>query len=199
MTANNRFYMVCTLLVLLLAGGRALGQMPTVSNFGMVQQGTLYRGAQPTRAELESLAKFGIRTVIDLRDDRTVRWERAVVENTLHLHFVNVPLNGLKAPKDEQLEQVLAAIDAAPKPVFIHCKSGKDRTGLVVAAFRITHDHWTNQQAMQEARQYGINWLQFGMKSYIRHYKPRPLTPAPAVWLPVIPRLPHGRVLSSQL
>jgi len=36
---------------------------------------------------------------------------------------------------DEQMEQILATIRRAPKPLLIHCKAGADRTGLVAALY----------------------------------------------------------------
>ena len=159
------------LLGLVLAVGLPAQTAPKVHNFGVVVKDEVYRGAQPTSADLNSLANFGIKTVIDLRGDKTVEQEHTVVEDVLHLHFVNVPMNGLAAPSDEQIQQVLAAIATSPKPVFIHCKYGADRTGTVVAALRIAAG-WPNAEALQEAKIYHINFLQFGMKHYIAHYRP---------------------------
>jgi tyrosine-protein phosphatase SIW14 len=161
------------LLFLFLTAGCLFAQVPAIHNFGTVQEFVLYRGAQPTKAELHGLADFGIKTIIDLRNDRSVQQERAIVERELHIRFLNIPLSGLHAPTDDQVKQVLAAIDASPKPVFIHCKLGEDRTGVAVAALRISKDHWTNRQAFQEAESYHINRLQFGMRAYIKHYKPQ--------------------------
>lgn len=167
----KRVLLFVLLIFVLLTASCLFGQSP-VRNFGIVEPSAVYRGAQPTKAELYSLAGSGIKTIIDLRNDQTVEQERSVVEGALHIHFVNIPLSGLHAPTDEQVKQILAAVDASPKPVFIHCKRGQDRTGVAVAAIRITHDHWTNLQALQEAKSYHMNWLQLGMKSYIEHYKP---------------------------
>ncbi len=160
------------LLCLILTIGCLWAQTPAVRNFGTVEQSILYRGAQPTSAELHTLADFGIKTVIDLRGDKSVASERAVVESELHLKFVNIPLSELRAPTNEQVKQILAVIDAAPKPVYVHCRRGRDRTGVAVATFRIRHDQWSNSRALQEAETYHISPLQFGMKSYIEHYRP---------------------------
>jgi protein tyrosine/serine phosphatase len=148
------------------------GQAPAIRNFGEVEPGTIYRSAQPTDAELSGLARMGIKTVLDLRDDATVAHERTVVENSLHLHFLSFPLKGVGAPTDAQIQQILAAIDAAPKPVLIHCHQGEDRTGVVVAVLRMTHDHWTRQQAFSEAEKYHISKLQWGMRAYIKRFQP---------------------------
>ena len=69
------------------------------------------------------------------------------------------------------VERALAIInDPANQPVFVHCKHGADRTGTVVAIYRITHDGWSSEQALHEAKKYGLSWIQFGMKDFIKDY-----------------------------
>jgi len=45
--------------------------------------------------------------------------------------------------------------------VAFHCKSGKDRTGLVAAYLRVKYQHWTVDQAILEMRQNGHVWKSF--------------------------------------
>src|SRR5262245_12259235 len=78
---------------------------------------------------------------------------------------------GLSAPSDEQVNRVLSIIDSPDnQPVFIHCKRGSDRTGTIAAVYRISHDGWTADRAITEAKQYGLSWTEFGMKGYISDY-----------------------------
>jgi len=65
----------------------------------------------------------------------------------------------------------------------VHCAAGKDRTGTVVAAYRIAHQKWTNQQALAEAQQIGLHWWERGMKRYIASYTAPAIAPAPAAQL----------------
>ena len=37
-----------------------------------------------------------------------------------------------------------------PKPVLIHCRHGSDRTGLIVALYRILYQNWTKEDALEE-------------------------------------------------
>jgi hypothetical protein len=57
----------------------------------------------------------------------------------------------------------------------VHCWRGADRTGAVIAAYRIDHDHWDNSRALKEALSCGMSFFQFPRQSYIRRF--RPLTP----------------------
>jgi protein-tyrosine phosphatase len=67
--------------------------------------------------------------------------------------------------------------DAAAGPVFVHCRRGADRTGTVLACYRIAHDGWDNSKALSEARSLGMSWIERAMQSYVLHYA---AAPAPA-------------------
>jgi protein tyrosine/serine phosphatase len=128
----------------------------------------LYRGAQPRLNGLEILSKLGIKTIINLRDDD----ERALIEEgkarTAGFHYFNVPVAKFGRPDDAEIEKVLAIIDAPEKqPVFVHCKYGADRTGVVVGAYRILRDGWTSERAKAEAKRFGMKIWQIAMKDYL--------------------------------
>ena len=91
------------------------------------------------------------RRVIDLRreDEHSTAAEAKAV-SALGMNYINVPMKGVVAPTDEQIARVLAALDSEG-PVLVHCKRGADRTGTVIACYRIKHDHWQRPQALQEA------------------------------------------------
>jgi tyrosine-protein phosphatase SIW14 len=161
-----------TLVIILALGAVALAaEVPGVGNFHQINE-RLYRGAQPTSEGFQSLAKLGIKTVIDLRErDSRSDAEKLVVEKD-GMRYVNIPFAGLSAPSDEQVAQVLSLFaDPASGPVFIHCLRGADRTGTVVACYRVIHDHWKNQDALAEARSNGMSWLERGMQHYVLSYQ----------------------------
>jgi protein tyrosine/serine phosphatase len=56
------------------------------------------------------------------------------------------------------------------QPVFVHCRRGSDRTGTIIAIYRIEHDGWTSEKATSEAKRYGLGLWQLGMKDYISDY-----------------------------
>lgn len=132
----------------------------------------LYRGGQPNTGSIGRLAQFGIKTVVNLcPTDEQSRAEEAEAK-AAGLHFYNVPMGAYRKPADEEVERVLAIInDPASQPVFVHCHSGKDRTGTIIACYRLTHDNWTVLQALQEASRIGMGWWTFGMKHYLRGFR----------------------------
>ena len=70
--------------------------------------------------------------------------------------------------------------DASAGPVFVHCRRGADRTGTVVACYRIAHDGWDNQKALQEAKGFGMSWTEVAMHHYVMRYQPQVNTAASA-------------------
>ena len=175
---NNRPVRFGTAAVLLLAlasiaSAQGAPQVTEVPNFHRVNE-RLYRGGQPRPGQLRRLAALGIKTVVNLRAaDEHSRAEEAEAQ-AAGLRYFNVPMPGYARPADRRVEQVLDVInDPQNQPVFVHCKRGADRTGTIIAAYRISHDGWTSTQAKQEATRYGMSQVQFEMRDYITDYHRR--------------------------
>ncbi len=145
--------------------------VPGIPNFHQVNA-HVFRGAQPGEEAWRELAKLGVKTVIDLRletEHSTAAEAKAAA--AAGMRYVNVPMNGFETPQAGQIAKVLGWLDAGDT-VFVHCARGKDRTGTVVAAYRISHHRWANQRALKEAVSYGLHWYEAGMKRFINDYRP---------------------------
>jgi protein tyrosine/serine phosphatase len=139
-------------------------------NFHKVNE-RLYRGAQPQKGGLKTLATLGIKTILNLRgeDENTLAEQKEAKE--LGLTYYALPMGGLSRPTDKQVEQALAIINNPENGVvFVHCKHGADRTGVVIACYRMLQENHTAEQAKEEAEKYGMSWVQVGMKRYIADY-----------------------------
>ena len=89
------------------------------------------------------------------------------------MRYLNFPMNGFDTPTAQQLTTPLSWLDANEK-VFVHCKQGMDRTGTVIACYRISRQGWENQKALTEAKSLGMHWFESGMKRFITGYQTEP-------------------------
>ena len=124
-----------------------------VGNFGEVTP-TLYRGGQPKGAGFEALAKMGVDIVVDVRLSGRDKERREVERDGMQ--FVAIPWHCL-FPKDDPFERFLALLRDNPgKKVFVHCRYGDDRTGMMIAAYRMSVEGWTAEEARKEMEQFGF-------------------------------------------
>jgi tyrosine-protein phosphatase SIW14 len=146
-----------------------------VPNFQKVDD-HVYRGAQPTEQGFKNLAKLGIKTVVDLRQPGDLSWNEEKIVRAAGMEYVAVPMHGMETPSNEKVVKVLALLeDTSTGPVFVHCKRGADRTGAVIACYRMEHDRWKNEQALSEAKSLGMSFFERAIQRYVREFKPRTL------------------------
>lgn len=161
------------MLVLGLPAFAAGPSVPGIKNFHEVDQ-QVYRGAQPTEEGFRYLATLGVHVVLDLRehDQRSLAEKRTVT--AAGMRYINVPMSGMTPPTAAETNTILALLEnSASGPVFVHCKRGADRTGAVIAAYRIDHDGWDNGRALKEAMDCGMSRLQFRRQKYISTFQAR--------------------------
>jgi tyrosine-protein phosphatase SIW14 len=124
-----------------------------VPNAGQVTA-NLYRGGQPTATGFEALASMGINIVVDLRGTREGESERVA---KLGMRYVSISWH-CPFPKDETFAQFLILLRQNPgKKVFVHCRLGDDRTGMMVAAYRMAEQNWTATEAKKEMEAFGFS------------------------------------------
>ncbi len=129
-----------------------------IFNFHIIEPG-LMRGSQPNESGLRLLKDYcGLKTVLDLREDEmNIGWERGIVEG-LGMVFVSIPMSGSRLEKPETIEKCVDILhDKTRQPVFVHCYAGKDRTGLICAAYRMKYQQWSMENALLEMLMYGYS------------------------------------------
>jgi protein tyrosine/serine phosphatase len=150
----------------------ASSSVPGINNFYQVDA-HVYRGAQPTTEGFEYLANIGVKTVLDLREDGYRSYGEAQLVTSLGMQYVNVPMTALTPPTQAEITRILALLeDGTTGAVFVHCMRGADRTGAVIAAYRIDHDHWDNSRALKEAMSFGMSFFQLPRQNFIRKFQP---------------------------
>jgi protein tyrosine phosphatase (PTP) superfamily phosphohydrolase (DUF442 family) len=134
----------------------------------------LYRGAQPLDGGVSKLRELGVNTVINLRGTSNRTRAEEAEARALGLNYFNVALPNWGRPQDDRIVRIMELINAPENGrVFIHCKAGVDRTGLIVAIYRMTHDGWSSDRALAEAEQLGMRRTQFWMRDYAKDYGDR--------------------------
>ncbi|HUK32162.1 MAG TPA: protein-tyrosine phosphatase family protein, partial [Candidatus Acidoferrum sp.] len=118
-------------------------ELKGVSNAAKVTD-TLYRGGQPSLDALPELKKDGIGVIVDFRDNTNdIEWEKKSVESE-GMTFVSIPWSATRGPSSENVAAFFTTLNDNPgKKIFVHCERGADRTGTMIALYRIAYDHWT--------------------------------------------------------
>ncbi|MFZ1985514.1 MAG: dual specificity protein phosphatase family protein [Desulfatitalea sp.] len=124
----------------------------------------LYRGAQPDAAGMKAIEQLGIRNVLNLREFHTDTQEAEQTRLTLF----HVPMNAGRI-KDEDVVAALKVIQKAQGPTLVHCWHGSDRTGLIVAMYRMIFQGWQKQAAIDELVNggYGYHSVYANIVTYI--------------------------------
>jgi protein tyrosine phosphatase (PTP) superfamily phosphohydrolase (DUF442 family) len=129
---------------------RALNVVP---NFQKVSTG-IWRGSAPNDAALIQLAKDGVKTIVDLRmDGPGVDSEKAAAQK-LGVNYYHFAL-GFNKPDANKIHDILAVMtDPVNQPVFIHCRQGADRTGMLCGIYRHVWEGWSLSRTYDEMREH---------------------------------------------
>lgn len=127
---------------------------------------SLYRGGQPTREGFVRLQQMGIKTVVNVRggdlDQDAVR--------DLKFGYHQRPMSPW-SPRDEDVIWFLKlATDASLAPMFLHCQHGADRSGYLIAMYRVVIEGWDRQRAIAEMTADGMGFhdIYRGLIDYVR-------------------------------
>ncbi len=155
--------LVLVINLMLLGTGAAVAQKPATVNEGMLKELVdivpnlsivtpgLIRGGQPSTLAINGLKKAGVRTIINLRNETAIVNREAGVAQALGLKFVSIPLDVFNKPSSQAVDTFLKTVsDLANQPVFVHCLHGQDRTGTMIAMYRIENQGYSGERAYQE-------------------------------------------------
>jgi protein tyrosine phosphatase (PTP) superfamily phosphohydrolase (DUF442 family) len=126
---------------------------------------TLYRSAQPTLQGFKNLEQMGIQTVVNLRggeDD-----ERAAL--ALGFGLESIPLSAARNRHESNVRVMRLLGRADLGPVLVHCQHGADRTGMILALYRMVYQGWDSAKAIEEMRKggYGFHSIWGGLVDYL--------------------------------
>ena len=123
-----------------------------INNFYKVTD-EIYRSAQPSEEAAAALKAMGIKSIMNLRHYH--KDSEVFTKNGIILYSYKMDA-GSASVKD--LIEVLKIIQAAPKPMLVHCHYGSDRTGFIIAGYRIVMMGWPVEKAIEEMRKGGFGY-----------------------------------------
>jgi protein tyrosine phosphatase (PTP) superfamily phosphohydrolase (DUF442 family) len=127
--------------------------LPGVPNLHKVSD-TLYRSAQPTGAGMRNLKKLGIETIVNLRSFHSDRDE---ISNT-GLAYEHIYMKAWHPEEEDVIRFLQIVTNPKRTPVLVHCQHGADRTGLMVAIYRIVVQGWSREDAAREMTEGGFGF-----------------------------------------
>lgn len=132
--------------------------------FGVVKEGQIYRSAQLSSSLVKrTLVKYNIGVIVSLSgdssDDVDTNAEKQVAAK-LGIERLVFPLSGNGTGDINNYAKAIAAICEAQKkrkPVLVHCAAGAQRTGGVIAAYRLLVEKKDVSFVLPEMIRYGWN------------------------------------------
>jgi protein tyrosine/serine phosphatase len=184
MSKPRRRAVVCALLLAVVAGApaasrsaearrpaRRLSEARGVAYAAEVAPG-LYRGGQPTAAGIAWLKSIGVKTVLNLRHYHGDSEQREV--ESVGLRYERIALTSRDEPKAEQVARFLAIVrDPALRPLYVHCEHGVDRTGAMMAIYRMEEEGWSNADAYAEMAAFGPHVIFRDLLNFVKMYRPQ--------------------------
>ncbi len=162
-------------------GGAAIGVAELaglrypVHSYSSQVSSELVRGARVDAGQMAALKQqYGIRGIVNLCLENN---DDAAPAAQLGLVAKHIPILDNTAPKPEQVRDFLAFVQASG-PVYVHCEAGQGRTGTMVGCYRISSQGWSADQAIAEAKQFGMKVP--AQMEFLRHWAAQAAaTPAP--------------------
>lgn len=116
----------------------------------------VYRGSQPDDKTFKQLENTSIKEILNLRRYNSDNDEAK--NTTLKLHHVKMRAEAIN---EDHLLNALKIIKNRDGDILIHCWHGSDRTGAVVAMYRIIYQNWTKEEAINELKngEYGYHGI----------------------------------------
>ena len=145
-----------------------------IFNFGQVTP-ALFRGGQPTSDGYRELKQMGVEIVVSFRHERGENsLERRAVE-ALGMRFVSLPWHAWDTPADDEVSRFFALLVAnRQSKIYVHCQQGRDRTGVMVALYRVAVDHWCADSAVAEMNAYHYHHFFFPkLEAYVENFPQR--------------------------
>lgn len=132
--------------------------------------------APPSEGDLRALAKDGYKAIVNLRcqdeaDQPIAPDLEGEVAASLGLEYRHLPVAG-SAMSHELVDEFRASVEALPKPVLVHCASGK-RAGAFTMMHLATQQGMGGDATLQQAADMGFVCDEPALEDFVRNYVDR--------------------------
>jgi len=151
-----------------------------IRNFCVAKTATIWQGERPSRSDASWLLEHRVGTVVNLEvllDDRHAFEQASAPQREFVVEYYHVPdyepvhlVNW--SLLDDHVAHFLAIVAAAPKPVYVHCLDGIDRSNVLIASYRVLVEDVNPEDAIREIERFDSPWLRVDAK-YIRSLNER--------------------------
>lgn len=151
-----------------LADACPLPLSPAIENSCVVAPKVLWRGAKPTPQGAAALISLGVKTVVNLEllhdDQDAFSAARPLIDFSTSIDYFRIrewEPNVVIAPEqlDAHVSDFIAIIRTQAKPIYVHCRSGQNRTGVMIAAYRVLVEDVSIESAIAEMQKYQGVWF----------------------------------------
>lgn len=130
-----------------------------------------FRGSQPLRGGIATLARLGVRTLVDLRSPYDHTDDIKTAAEASGLDYEWVPMSVWNPPTDDEANRFTSLVSNTQRgPFYVFCADGLNRIGEMTAIYRIAHCNWSVQTALDEADTLGFNPYYYSLRSYVWDY-----------------------------
>ncbi len=123
-----------------------------------LKQGVIAGRSGPNRDmwDLGAIESIGFSAILSVNDGEAVH---ETMISGVGMQYANIPMSSNAPPRNGDKQFCLENIPKAMEfiqmnlpsgPVLVHCRSGKDRTGMVLAAYLIYFEGYDVKQAMEK-------------------------------------------------
>lgn len=142
-----------------------------VKNFAKVDEG-VYRSGRPLSTDYKALAaEYKIKNVISLE---TYTFNKDYLKNervavlAAGMNYHNISISPVGSFDEKKVMQAYMLMHTLERPILVHCLRGSERTGVVIATYRILENKWSFKDAFTEMDKYGFSPFFKGWKQELR-------------------------------
>lgn len=129
------------------------------------------RGSQPLRGGIGTLKRLGVRTLVDLRSIYDHTGDVKTAAEVAGLSYEWVPMSVWNPPTDDEANRFVSLVTNPSRgPFFVFCADGLNRIGEMTAIYRVAHNKWTVEKALDETDKLGFNPYYYTLRNYVWDY-----------------------------